>query len=183
VFAGYEVAWGGALLEKAATLELSYAGAPVPSPEGALALYVLGADSTWRRLGGTVDESARRISSSLTEPGRFAVFAEMVGVPGVNTLSGLTLTPRVFSPGGTFGNTQVALGFTLGQSASVNAKVYNRAGRLVRNVVSGQVMSAGANLVYWDGRDGAGSVVPEGMYLVTVEIEGHREAKTVSVVR
>jgi len=43
-------------------------------------------------------------------------------------------------------------------------------------------MSAGANLGYWDGRDGVGEFVPGGMYLVSVETEGHREAKTVSVV-
>ena len=49
-------------------------------------------------------------------------------------------------------------------------------------LIPGQVMSAGANLGYWDGRDGVGEFVPGGMYLVSVETEGHREAKTVSVV-
>jgi hypothetical protein len=184
VLAGYEISWGGATLEKPATLELSYADAgSSPAEEGNLALYVFGTDSTWRRLGGTVDASADRISSPLTEPGRYAVFAGAAGVPGGGTLSSLSLTPRVFSPRGTFANSEVAISFTLGRSGSVTVKLYNRAGRLVREVISGEYMGAGANLVRWDGHDESGSVVPDGLYLVTVEALGQRETKTLSVVR
>ena len=58
-----------------------------------------------------------------------------------------------------------------------------RAGRLVREVISGEYMGAGANLVRWDGRDGDASIVGEDLYLVVVEALGRREVKTVSVVR
>jgi hypothetical protein len=238
VFAGYEISWGGATLEKPATLELSYAdagssrlvsssgnwqrphavsfngnsqtslrvlssGDSEPSltgssnsdsqrlaadvqslpTDGTLALYVFGADSTWRRLGGTVDASAKRISSPLTEPGRYAVFTEAAGVPGASTLSSLSLTPRVFSPRGTFANSEVAISFTLGRPGSVTVKVYNRAGRLVREVISGEYMGAGANLVRWDGRDIDANIVGDGLYLVAVEALGQKQVKTLAVVR
>jgi flagellar hook assembly protein FlgD len=73
--------------------------------------------------------------------------------------------------------------FVLGRAGAVTVKVYNRAGRLVREVVSGLQMGVGANLVRWDGRDDGGEVVAEGLYLVSVEALGRKQSKTVSVVK
>jgi hypothetical protein len=183
LFAGYEVGWGDVELEKSGTLEFSYVTAGLGSSIAGAVFYYMGADSVWCRLGGTVDESSDKMSVPLSEPGRYALFSGGAVHEGPSSLAILSLTPRVFSPSGGFANERLAISFELGQPASVNVKVYNRAGRLVRDVLSGQVMSVGANLVYWDGRDGASTVVPEGLYLVTVEIEGHRESRTASVVK
>jgi hypothetical protein len=226
VFAGHEISWGGAVLEKAATLEMSYASpemsltasqcgdiqrsskvsdegeaspAPVtswtgdietsmseghsPQVDGTLALCVFGSDSTWQRLGGTVDTSAKRVSAPITGPGLFAVFADQAGVSGPGMLWALSVTPRVFSPGGRFANEEVAVGFTLGRPGPVTVKVYNRAGRLVREVASGQPMNAGANLVRWDGRDLDTNLVQGGLYLVVVEALGQKQTKTLAVAR
>ncbi len=179
-FPGYEISWGGVGLRKPATLEMSCADA---GPQ--LTLYVLGGDSTWLRIGGTVDVSSGVISSPLTGPGRYALFLEPpgAGTPGAGALSALSLTPRVFSPSGEFANDHVAIGFTLGRPAALTVKVYNRAGRLVRELMSGEAMGAGATLVKWNGRDSAGEIVGEGLYLVSVEALGHSEVKTVSIVR
>jgi len=65
----------------------------------------------------------------------------------------------------------------------VTVKVYNRAGRLVREVVSGQQMNAGANLVRWDGRDSNSNQVEDGLYLVVVEALGDKKVETLSIVR
>jgi flagellar hook assembly protein FlgD len=65
----------------------------------------------------------------------------------------------------------------------VTVRVYNRAGRLVREVVAGQSFGPGANLVRWDGRDREGSVVADGIYLVTVEALGQTRTQTLAVVR
>jgi ligand-binding sensor domain-containing protein len=166
----------GASVARAASSELV-------AVDSALALYVFGADSTWRRLGGTVDASAERISSPITEAGRYAIFLETVEAPGVSTLSALSVTPRVFSPSGTFASSDAAIGFSLGRSGPVTVKVYNRAGRLVREVASGQYMGAGANLVRWDGRDRGGEIVEDGIYLLSVEALGEKQVKTIAVVR
>jgi flagellar hook assembly protein FlgD len=77
----------------------------------------------------------------------------------------------------------VAIGFTLGRSAPVTARVYNRAGRLVREVVSGEKMGPGSALLRWDGRDHTGITVADGLYLVTVEAMGHTQRKTIAVVK
>ena len=54
---------------------------------------------------------------------------------------------------------------------------------MMREVVSGQSMNAGANLVRWDGRDRNGGFAVDGLYLVTVEALGRTERKTLAVVR
>ena len=102
---------------------------------------------------------------------------------GVNTLSAVSVTPRVFSPQGSFASEESGIGFTLGRSGSVTVKIYNRAGRVVREIISGELMGAGANLVRWDGRDRDGRIVVDGLYLVTVEALGEKQVKTVAIVR
>jgi flagellar hook assembly protein FlgD len=93
------------------------------------------------------------------------------------------VTPRVFSPRGAFASDEAAISFSLGRSGPVTVKVYNRAGRLVREVTSGQQMNAGANLVRWDGRDSAANIVQDGVYLVVVEALGQKETETLAIVR
>ena len=55
---------------------------------------------------------------------------------------------------------------TLSAPASCDVEVVNIAGRSVRVVRRGLVMSAGQNTVVWDGRSASGATVPNGMYLV-----------------
>ena len=89
----------------------------------------------------------------------------------------------MFSPTGGYADGEVGIGFTLGQSGSVTVRVYNRAGWMVREVASGVALGPGANLVRWDGRDRDGSVVADGLYLVSVEALGRTETRTLAVVR
>jgi ligand-binding sensor domain-containing protein len=188
VLAGYEISWDGGHLDKAATLEIKYlwAGGIESAEDGPAerpALYVFGADSTWRRLGGTVDAGGEKISAPITQPGRYAVFAETGVIAGAGAMSDLAVTPRVFSPRGNFASGEVAISFTLGQPGPVTVKIYNRAGRLVREVASGRQLNSGANLIRWDGRDQSAEIVPSGIYFVTIEALGETASKTVSIVR
>jgi ligand-binding sensor domain-containing protein len=196
---GFDVAWGAAPLEKPARLEVSRAGlstftatagagpAGAPGAGGAplasatLALYHSRDGSTWARLGGTV--TGDRIEAPITEPGRYALFAESGVFMGDRTLSSLSFTPRVFSPTGGFADRQVGIGFSLGRPGPVTVRVYSRNGRLIRVILSEESMNAGANLVRWDGRDRDGGIVTDGIYLVTVEALGLTETKPLAVVK
>ena len=89
----------------------------------------------------------------------------------------------MFSPRGHVANEEAAISFTLGRPGPVTVRIYNRAGRLVREVASGQPMNAGANLVRWDGRDSDANLVQAGVYLVVVEALGKKEVKTLAVAR
>ena len=110
----------------------------------------------------------------------------MYADPGGGSEGGLTdlsFTPRVFSPSGSFADDEIRIGFMLGRSGSVTAKVYNRAGRLVKELASGLAANAGVNLLRWDGRDSDGIEVPDGLYLVTVDALGETQTSTLAVVR
>jgi hypothetical protein len=179
VLPGFDIAWSAASLRKPATLEFSTAGKV--SVPGALAVYETSDGLTWQRLGGTPEEG--KVSLAIRGAGRYALFAETATPTGDASLSALSFTPRVFSPAGTFANDHVAIGFTLGRTAPVTVRIYNRAGRLVSEVVSGQTLGVGANIVRWDGRDRGGVYVADGIYLVTVEAVGQMRKNTLAIVR
>ena len=179
VLPAYDVSWGAAALRKSFTLEFSTAG--ISPAAGTLALYISSNGGPWRRLGGTLEKG--RVSLAVRESGRYALFAEITPTEGPATLSALSFTPRVFSVGGAYANDHVAIGFSLGRSAPVTVRIYNRAGRLMREVLSGQVMGAGANLVRWDGRDREGGYATDGLYLVTVEALGETKRSTLAIVK
>ena len=75
-----------------------------------------------------------------------------------------------------------AISFVIGEPGQVAVRVFNRAGRLV-SVVTNQRMSAGANLVRWNGKGSSGETVPDGLYIVSIESAGERITKTMSVIR
>jgi ligand-binding sensor domain-containing protein len=179
---GFDLDWAGARLVKPATLEFTYDASALPAGT-APALHVSESGGAWRRIGGTPDPGAARVAATVEGPGRLALFAETSAPQGGGALSSLALTPRVLSLDGRFAGDRIAIGFSLGRAAPVTVKIYNRAGRLVREVTSGLTMGPGANLVYWDGRDRDGGVASEGLYLVTVEAMDERRTQTLAVVR
>jgi ligand-binding sensor domain-containing protein len=181
--AGYDISWDGGSLAKPGTLELFFAGPRLQPETGTQALYILGADTTWRRLGGTVNADAMTITASLSEPGRYSVYVESGLSYGPEGLSALSITPRAFSPTGGYARREASISFTLGRPGPVTVKIYNRAGRLVREVLPGEPMNAGVNLVSWDGRDRQGNIAEDGVYIVTVEALGSTRTKTLAVVR
>jgi hypothetical protein len=184
VHPGYEIYWEGRELRKPATLEMALGdGAARVEPGEVLALYVLPEGQEWRRLGGTVNHDEETILAAIDCEGTYCLFTDSGGPGPGGGLSPISFAPRVFSPRGSFGNTQVAISFTLGRAGPVTVKIYNRAGRLVDEIVESKHMNAGANVLRWDGRDSGGDEVPDGLYLVTVEAMGQTRAKTLGVVR
>jgi hypothetical protein len=180
---GFGIEWGKVTLDKSATLDLSSDRPGTILPNETTAIFVFRDDTGWEHLGGSVDPSGERIAVPITEAGRYAIFSSAQGLNVGVPLSGLSLTPRVFSPRGTFANDRVAIGFTLERSGPVTVKIYDRAGRLVEEVASGEVMNAGANLIYWNGRNRIGEIVEDGLYMVTVRASDRKETKTLAVVR
>ena len=137
----------------------------------------------WRRLGGTLDVVNQLIETPISAAGRYAIGAltRESSVPGAPLA--LSLTPRVFSPRVGLASPSVGIGFVLARTGPVTVTVHNRAGRLVRLVMSGTTLGAGTNLVHWDGRDEDRRDVEEGLYLVTVEALGERQVRPLAVVR
>jgi hypothetical protein len=72
--------------------------------------------------------------------------------------------------------------FVLSRPGRVTLDVVDAAGRRVR-ALTDRGFEAGHHLVAWDGTDEAGSPVPAGVYLVTLDADGVRSARKVSVIR
>ena len=181
---GYEISWKRENLKKPATLEMAL-GDSIAAGDSVevLALYVLAGGQGWQRLGGTVSLDEHLISAPIDREGTYCLCKDTGGAGPGGGLSSISFAPRVFSPRGSFGNTEVGIFFALGRAGPVTVRVYNRAGYLVDEVAEGKYMNAGANVVRWDGRDSGGGEVPDGLYLVTVEAIGQTQVKTLAVVR
>lgn len=68
----------------------------------------------------------------------------------------------------------VQIGFRLRKADRITLTVIDAAGDPVRTLISAQRFPAGPVTVRWDGRDGSGSVVPEGTYKPRVHLAGQR---------
>jgi hypothetical protein len=178
---GFAIGTEGVTLQKDAILDLAVATTGVP-PGLHPALYAAESGGGWRRVGGTLDGTGTRITTSIPAAGSYALFGASPGADLGEPLA-LSLTPRVLASRGAFAGAPVRIGFTLAREASVRVTIHNRAGRLVRIVTSGQQLAAGTNVVTWDGRDEDRHDVDSGMYFVTVEASGRKRTEAVAVVR
>ena len=178
---GFAVGMEGVPLEKTAALDLDVTGATT-LPGTRLTLYVAGDDGVWRRLGGTLDAAGARLATPYSAAGNYGIFAAPAGASLAEPLA-LSLTPRIFSSRGALANSSVRIGFVLARAGTVRVTIHNRAGRLVRIVMSGETLGPGTNLVSWDGRDEDHHDVEAGLYLVTVEALGETRTQTLGVVR
>ena len=147
--------------------------------EGDLAVFALSGDR-WKRLGGTVDPVANRISVGIRSVGTYALFEATPpdGRPGVFDM---TCQPRVISPNGNLylGTTDIT--FDLGSPSTVAVRIYGVSGNLIRELVKNLRLNAGLNTVRWDGRDRDNRVVRDGIYIVVIEADGHTANKTVGI--
>jgi ligand-binding sensor domain-containing protein len=179
---GYAFDLEGVPLTKTAILELAVPEDVAP-PGARLVIYAAGQDTVWRRVGGTFDASTRRLSAPVSAAGRYAVAAESGSPYTPGAALALSLTPRVFSAQGGPAGSSIGIGFVLARQGAVTVTVHNRAGRLVREVMSGTTLGAGSNLVRWDGKDEDNRAVEAGMYLVTVQALGEKQVRALAVVR
>jgi ligand-binding sensor domain-containing protein len=164
-------------------------GAPIQKPGAlgssgsttTLGIFAVGADSTYSFLGGSVDPGLGTITTTIKRLSGFAVFEGLFAAASTGAGRGIDIQPRAFSPKGNTFDTRAAISFDLTSGGSVRVFVHDRSGRIVRRVFDGS-LGPGRNVLYWDGRDGGGDVVPSGLYLVTIKAEGNTDVKSVAVV-
>ncbi len=69
-------------------------------------------------------------------------------------------------------NPRTTVAFTLTTPSAVTLRLHDAAGRLVRDLASGEAWPAGRHEVVWDGRDDRGREAPSGLYLAQLEAAG-----------
>lgn len=68
-------------------------------------------------------------------------------------------------------------------TATVNLGIYDVAGRLVRSLLAGETLSAGAHEQEWNGRDDAGRDQAAGLYLYRLRADEVELVRKMALVR
>ncbi|MFL2989650.1 MAG: FG-GAP-like repeat-containing protein, partial [Candidatus Neomarinimicrobiota bacterium] len=123
------------------------------------------------------------LQSQLSQLGVFAAFKSdsTISVDSLKT-DKIICQPRIFSPAGSvfeFPHTNIL--FDLPSSDNVTARIFNVSGKIKRTLKPEQKLGPGSNVIVWDGKDFDGSVVPSGLYIVTLESSASILRTTVGV--
>jgi flagellar hook assembly protein FlgD len=109
--------------------------------------------------------------------------ARIPGPPPL-ALERLRASPAALTPNGDGVGESTSISFVLTASASVTADVVNGSGTRVRRLANARAFDAGTRHLHWDGRDAAGSLVPDGDYTleVTAESPGQSDSSSRALV-
>ncbi len=80
-------------------------------------------------------------------------------------------------------NPRTSIRFELQDAARVSLRVYDAAGRLVRDLVSGEQMASGSHERVWDGRDRHARGAAAGVYFYRLEVGRVSETRSMVLVR
>ena len=100
------------------------------------------------------------------EPRAFTLSARPTGLAGRAVISNLFVNPRRSGDGRSASLYEV--GYTISQDAKVEVTVLGYNGRLLATIGNTRAVNTGDNRVVWNGRDGAGRLLPSGTYVVQV---------------
>lgn len=173
-------------LDKPATLSMALPAQPALFPitgtPSIQRLLITATDTTLVPVGGALSGDGTRVMTTVDELGAYVLIDDPpVAGAGFEGARDLDCQPRVLSPRGGGFDVQTAISFELGRAGAGAVKVYDRAGRLVKEVAEASAFAAGRNVVYWNGTDGDGQVVPSGLYTVAVRFDGETSVRTVVV--
>jgi len=119
--------------------------------------------------------------SPYSEPGRFSTNASFsVDVEDVDVVIPTTFElgqnyPNPFNP-------TTSIGYQLKESVQVEISVYNVLGQRIKSLVNG-VMPAGVHSVQWDATDDTGFLVPSGVYMYRMKVDGSIVSKTMILMK
>jgi hypothetical protein len=75
----------------------------------------------------------------------------------------------------------VTISFSLAQAGEASVRIFDVAGRSVRNLATG-ALPAGPRTIGWDGRTSAGALAEPGLYFCEVRANGSRSVRRIALV-
>jgi len=94
----------------------------------------------------------------------------------VRVLSGVSNYPNPFNP-------QTTIAFELPNEQAVSLRIFDVSGRLVRELVDGEIYAQGRSEVTWNGRDDDGRQVAAGVYFYRLDAGEFSESKPMALVK
>jgi hypothetical protein len=139
----------------------------VPVSEGSEDFYVDWIFEFYGEGGSSADSTLWHLQTTVTIPGGAGIGDDNggpgAGLPRVAALS--QNFPNPFNP-------STSINYEVPTRSQVSIKIYDVRGRLVQTLVN-DVREAGSYSVQWNGRDSSGEQVSSGIYLYTMETDGH----------
>jgi len=135
----------------------------------------------WTSLGGTIDASQNTITTAFKSFGEFYVAVDSQRIGSGTVLENVECRPRLFSVNGNKLPNKTNIMFNLGNYLPVTIKIYNTAGRLIRDLIQ-EDLPRGQNAISWNGTNDAGEECVSGLYLICVLAGGAKQIKTVAIV-
>jgi hypothetical protein len=130
-----------------------------------------------------VERQTHRISTELT---RCGVISLVGALTPVSKLSAVVNYPNPFSAG----NEETRIRYVLTQDGDTQLRIYTLTGDLVweRSFPAGSEGGKGqpagyTNEVFWDGKNGAGRTVANGMYILEIRSSGERQTRRIGIVK
>ncbi|HVS66651.1 MAG TPA: FlgD immunoglobulin-like domain containing protein [Thermoanaerobaculia bacterium] len=123
--------------------------------------------ATWR-LQGAAGPVTLRLSASDLLGNRSEVTVPVQALDAPLLVSLLEPAPRLFSPNGDGRRDHVAIRLTLVEPVLVDLRILDGDGTLVRELVAGEALPAGAAVRIWDGLDDSGSIATDGTYEIEI---------------
>ncbi len=115
--------------------------------------------------------------------GNLSEFSEEVGLADISGVgdfpSQFTLNqnhPNPFNPSTT-------ISFNLPSASPVSLRIYDVSGKVVRELIAGQIMETGSQQVMWNGRDDDGQMVSAGVYFYKLSAGDFSETKRMVLVK
>jgi hypothetical protein len=79
-------------------------------------------------------------------------------------------------------NPSTSIAFSVKEAGVVQLSIYNLHGQEVRTLINGQ-MNTGFHAVNWDGRDERGQIVPSGVYLYKLRVNGFAQTRKMTFMK
>ena len=181
ILAKARVGWPDSLSRKAPVLRVRNLRG-VPYHDRTLSQWIVFSDGNSLAVPiAILPTDADSIDVSAGHSGEYAV-VQGGSAPSINA-SGekLAFNPRVMRRSGLDHVSKIAIQFATPRAGSVDVQIHDRAGRLVRELLRGESMPEGAHVVEWDGLDGGGASVLDGIYLVTIRSTSGRTSAWLAV--
>jgi hypothetical protein len=130
----------------------------------------------WVKVNGSINTTDQTMSVGTSHAGRY----QLRIAARTQNITVTRVYPRIITPNGDGWNDKVIFQFDNPQLLKLSGKIFDIQGAFVANCVPGPDPDA---TLSWDGKDGGGRVVPGGIYLYQVDLQGNTLTGTVVVAR
>jgi FlgD Ig-like domain len=102
---------------------------------------------------------------------------------GASSVGGMPSVARLYSAAPNPFNPQTTIRFDIPEERQVHLRIFDLSGRVVRNLLSGELYPAGSHAIEWNGKDLQGRQVASGAYFYQIKANGFVETKRMLLVK